>query len=157
MTTVNVPASLFDRTVLLNLSPVQTVISIVIPLLGVFPASFIPGIPFWTAIIFGAVFFLTIVIISVQTPVGQDPLEWLPAFVAYKLGSNTYLLKPTHHSRPRPVYATTRVSSSQPSQSAQSTEFSLHTLNHKKSSQPSHTHQSNSLTQKKDQQAQTDT
>lgn len=109
MTTVNIPADLFERTVVLNLSPAQTVICIVIPLLGVFPASFIPGIPFWTAIIFGIVFFLTIAIIAIQTPTGQKPLEWLPALIAYKLGSNTYILRPTHHSRPQPHYTSVQI------------------------------------------------
>ena len=118
MPTVRIPNDIFRRTIILGLSPLETLGIVAVPVLGVFPARFFEFIPMWGAIVFGAVFFLTAIGVAASTPPGQTPLEWGPAFLASKIRPKEFVLRTKHVDRGTPVYQTTSLTGLQPGESS---------------------------------------
>lgn len=92
--TVSIPGEILKTTVIGGLTFDEVIALASVPLVLVLPSLFIKQIPLMLSLGIIAVGFVGVVIVVFQTPEGQSPLQWFPAYVSRRFNPDKYALKP---------------------------------------------------------------
>lgn len=97
--TTSVPGKILESTVIFGLSFDEIIALAAIPLVLVLPAAFIQQIPLFITIGVVVIGFIGVGIVILQTPKGQSPVEWFPAYVERYIKPDELYLKPRDDTR----------------------------------------------------------
>lgn len=94
---VSIPGDVLDSTVIAGLTFMELAVLGSIPIIIVFPATYLEFVPTWVLFAILGLGFLFVGSIVVKSPPGQTPLEWFPSYIKRVSGPDKYRLRRRDH------------------------------------------------------------